>query len=60
MEATSVFLAVRSGDDVIATIEEYYEVFSLWSAPRLYTEAHRACRVALLRVWAGVTLRGPQ
>jgi hypothetical protein len=41
MEATSVFLAVRSSDDVIATMAESQEVFSLWSAPRLYTEAHR-------------------
>jgi hypothetical protein len=44
MEATSVFLAVRSSDDVIATIAESQEVFSLWSAPRLYTEVHRACK----------------
>jgi hypothetical protein len=42
MEATSVFLAVRSSDDVMATIAESQEVFSLWSAPRLYTEVHRA------------------
>jgi hypothetical protein len=44
MEATSVFLAVRSSDDVVASVAESQEVFSLWSAPRLYTEVHRACK----------------
>jgi hypothetical protein len=36
MEATSAFFAVRSGNDVIPTVGES-EVFSLWSAPGIYS-----------------------